>query len=200
MANSQYCYLQNSLFSFLFLIYFPLCYPLLFISATILLIFARCTGIGVYVRDSLFDYIKGIQKYRYLSYFVIGKRLWQIDSDNGHLSSQQKESNCQSWVLLLHWNLFTQCAQYFPHYSTSEKRKGKIRKRKGKRERRVEGGKPVLKPEEHGQNFFSEWQVQISYFAIKGLKILQEIYSCCVGNIYWCFLNACLYMHCTKIC
>lgn len=57
-------------------------------------------------------------------------------------------------------------------------------KTKEKGERRGEGGNPVLKLQEHGQNFFSEWQIQISYFAMKGLKTLQEIYSCSVGNTY----------------
>lgn len=34
---------------------------------------ARCTGIAVYVRDSLFNYIKCKQNYRYLSYFAMEK-------------------------------------------------------------------------------------------------------------------------------
>lgn len=113
-----------------------LCY---FIFATILLVFARSTGIAVYVRDSLFNYIKRIPNCRYLGYFAMGKNLWQIDSDNGHLSNQQKESNCQSWVLLLHWNIFTKWAQYFHNHSISEKeeKENKEKAEKGGKESRM---------------------------------------------------------------
>lgn len=73
-------------------------------------------------------------------------------------------------------SLYQMGSMFSPLFNLWERREGKI-KRKGKGERRWEGGKPVLQPEEHGQNFSSEWQIQISSFAIKALKTLQEIYT-----------------------
>lgn len=96
-------------------------------------------------------------------------------------------------------SLYQMGSLFSPLFNPWERRQGKIRKRKGKGERR-EGGKSVLQPEERGQNFFSEWQIQISYFAMKGLKTLQEICSCYAGHSYRCFLKSCLYLLCTEIC
>lgn len=93
-------------------------------------------------------------------------------------------------------SLYQMGSLFSPLFNLWDRREVKMRKRKGKGERR-EGGKSVFPPEERGQNFFSEWQIQISYFSMKGLKTLQEIYSCYVGNSYRCFLKACL---CAKKC
>lgn len=111
---------------------------MLFIFATILLVFARCTGIGVYVRDSLFNYIKCIQKCRYLSYFAIGKSLWQIDSDNGHLSSQKKVKSSELSTASALKSLYPVGSIFSPLFNLRKKnrRKNKEKEGKGRKERR----------------------------------------------------------------
>lgn len=90
------------------------------------------------MRDSLFNYIKCIQKYRYLSYFAIGKSLWQIDSDNGHLSSQKKVKSSELSTASALKSLYPVGSIFSPLFNLRKKnrRKNKEKEGKGRKERR----------------------------------------------------------------